>query len=270
MNGRSGLMTISPRSRQARPRTAERGLGVGGWGWGVGVGPLTPDSCPLSPVPCLHRLLPPPPTRQPLVPRLRQHLRHPRVARRLALARVQQLAQRHLRLAAQDEVQGGEGAQRLQGERRDVRAEGDGRRAQGLGQEDAVQVVAQGGRGDVREIVFGSFLFQQLLELGPAHAQGVAVDDLQRVVGQQDGGQLRQAHLRPDHVLAAAPAHTVLAADPDPPIRGRRVHEQDVDAARGPGRGERLHGRAGVREARRGEGREAMCAKIGKVSSFQF
>ena len=173
--------------------------------------------------------------------------------------RVQQLAQRHLRLAAQDEVQGGEGAHRLQRERRDVRAEGDGARAQGLGQEDAVHVVAQGGRGDLGQVVLGPLLLQQLLELGPAHAQGDAVDDLHRVVGQQDGGQLRQAHLRPDHVLAAAPAHAVLAADPDAAVGGRRVDEQDVHAARGPGaRASAVcTGRAGVREARRGQRRDA-------------
>ncbi len=91
-------------------------------------------------------------------------------------------------------------------------------------------------RGHLGQVVPGPLLLQQLLELGPAHARGDAIHDLDGVVGRQHRGQLRQVHLRPDHVLAAAPAHAVLAADPDAAIGRGRVDQQDVHAAGGPAR----------------------------------
>ena len=62
-----------------------------------------------------------------------------------------------------------------------------------LGQEDAVHVVAQRRRRHLGQVVLRALLLEQLLELGPAHARGDAVDDLDGVFGHQQGGQLRQA-----------------------------------------------------------------------------
>ncbi len=57
----------------------------------------------------------------------------------------------------------------------------------------------------------GAFLASSALEFGPAHAQRVGVGDL-TVLRQENSDHLGQAHLRPDHVLATAPPHPVLAA----------------------------------------------------------
>jgi len=94
-----------------------------------------------------------------------------------------------------------------------------------------VHVVAQRRRGHLRHVVPRPLLFQQLLELGPTHAHRDAVDDLDRVLGHQHRGHLRQVHLRPDHVLPAAASHPVLRPDPDAPVGRGRIHQQDVDAA---------------------------------------
>ncbi len=49
----------------------------------------------------------------------------------------------------------------------------------------------------------------------------------------QQGSHLRQGDLRPDHVLAGAPANPVLGADPQAAIRGGRVDQQDIDCLLG-------------------------------------
>ena len=95
-------------------------------------------------------------------------LAHALVARLLAFQPVQQLTQRHLRLAAQDEVQRRKGTHRLQRHGRDMGAKGHRRGAERLGQEDAVHVVAQRRRRHLGQVVLGALLLQQLRRTPPS------------------------------------------------------------------------------------------------------
>ena len=167
---------------------------------------------------------------------LRQHLHDLRIRRFPTLQRVDQLPQGQLRLPAQDEVQSREGAHRLQGQRRDMGAEGDGPAAQRTREEYPMHVVTQRRRGHLRHVVPWTLLLQKLLELGPAHARRVAVDDLDLVFGHQNGSHLRQVHLRPDHILPGAAPHSVLRSDPEPAIGRGRIHQQDIHASGRTGR----------------------------------
>ncbi len=192
-----------------------------------------------------------------------QHALNGRVRRCAPLERVEQFAQGHLGFAAQNEIERREGAHGLKRQRRYVRAHGHGDGAQRLGQEDAVHVVAQGRRGDLRQVVARAALLQQLLKFGPAHAQRHAVHNLHCVLGQQNGGHLRHLHLRPDHVLAAAAANAMLAADPDRAVGRGRVDEQHLNSALDAvGGGERLHLGAGVGKVGCAYGRHAPAAQV--------
>ena len=144
---------------------------------------------------------------------------------------VDQIAHRQVRLAAQAEVEGGERPQRLHRHRRDVRAEGHGRRADRLRQERPVHVLLQRRAGELGHVVPGALGAEDGLERLPAHALGDRVDDLHRVGRLQQRRHLRQRHLRPDHVLARSPADAVLGPDPDGAVGRRRVHEQHVELA---------------------------------------
>jgi hypothetical protein len=111
-----------------------------------------------------------------------------------------------------------------------VRAKGQRDCAARFRQESAVHIVLQRGRGHLGDVVARAFLIEQPLELGPRHAFGYRIDHFDAEIGEQRR-HLRQVHLRPDHALARAPPHPVLAANPDAAIGRGRIDEQNVHGA---------------------------------------
>ena len=98
----------------------------------------------------------------------------------------------------------------------------------GVCQKTAVQVIFERGCGHLGQVVLGLILIQKLCKFRPAHAFRIAVHHFDFVDRMQKGSHLRQRDLRPDHILARAPADPVLGADPQPAIGGGRVDEHDV------------------------------------------
>ena len=112
------------------------------------------------------------------------------------------------------------------GHRGDVRADGDGNRAERLRQEGRLEIVRQGRRGHVGDHVARSVLREVLAELVPVHIGGDAVEDLGGVPDLfHHRRQPRQLGLGPDHLLARAPPNPVNVPDPDFAIGRRGIDE---------------------------------------------
>ena len=143
--------------------------------------------------------------------------------------------------------------------------------AQRLGQECAVHVILERGRRHLCQVVARAFRLKQFLECGPVDALRHAVHNLHCVLGHQDGGHLSHFHLRPNHVLAAAPPHAVLAANPHCAVGRGRVDKQHLNGSLGTAvGGEGLHLCAGVGEVRRAHGRYAPAAQVLANLDAQF
>jgi len=110
----------------------------------------------------------------------------------LALQVVQQVADRQVRLAAQDHIQAGVGFHRLQRDGRDVRAKRNRLCPARAGQERAIHVVLQRRRGHLGQVIFGLVLVDQFGKFFPAHTLRIGIDDLDFIRGHQHGAHLRQ------------------------------------------------------------------------------
>jgi hypothetical protein len=123
---------------------------------------------------------------------------------------IDDVAQRQVGFAAQAEIERRIAAQRFARHRRDVRAERECGGADGFGEEGAVEIVLERGGGDVRDVVLRPDPPHHPFERGPVQAIGDGVDHADGVGRMHDRGELRQRHLRPDHVLARAAADAML------------------------------------------------------------
>ena len=120
----------------------------------------------------------------------------------VSLEMIDEVAQRQIRFATQPEVERGVRPERFSRQRRDMRAERNGARADSLGHEGAVHVVAQCRRRELRHVILRPQIAHDRLERLPGHPQRDGIDDLDRVGRLKKGGKLRERDLRPDHVFA--------------------------------------------------------------------
>ena len=98
-----------------------------------------------------------------------------------AFQMIQQVANGQIGFPYQGKVQTGIRAHRLHRNGSDMRAKSDRFGTARVSQETAIHIVLKRGCGQLRQIILGLVLIQQLGELCPAHALGIAVHHLHLV-----------------------------------------------------------------------------------------